>query len=336
MSKLGIALVGLGPGAQPHLQSLSELQYLVNVRWAVCRNISAADVGSLKGKVELTSNLGVVLADNHVHIVLVATPASTHLDIAAQCLAAGKHVLVEKPLDISLARAEKLVLLGQQSGKCLGVVLQHRFRPGAVRLRQALESGDLGELQSAALSVPWWRSQAGYYDKNGRGTRERDGGGVLLTQAIHAIDLFRSLVGVASVDAAKAITTRIHQIETEDMVTALLTLGNGAPGSLWATTAQYPGYPERIEMIFEKASVSLTGGQLDIAFHDGRHECVQAEGKSGSGDCIMDFSHEAHQALMKDFVEAVHSGRKPLASGEEALATHRLIDRILEVSKGFG
>ncbi len=333
MSRLGVALVGLGPGAQPHLQSLAELQEQLDVRWAVCRNTASADLGLLTGATQLTSRLDAVLADPGVHLVVVATPASTHLDIAAQCLAAGKHTLVEKPLDVSLERAEQLVRLGKESGKNLGVVLQHRFRPGAVRLREMMASGTLGELQSASVSVPWWRSQTGYYDKNGRGTRERDGGGVLLTQAIHAIDLFRSLVGVSHVHAAQAITTRIHAIETEDLVSALLTLGNGAPGSLWATTAQYPGRPESLEMIFANASVSLTGGRLDAWFHDGRQICVEAQGGAGSGDSIMDFSHQAHKALIQDFVDAAQAGREPIASGEEALATHRLIEQMLSVAK---
>lgn len=335
MKRVGIALIGVGPGAQPHMQSLAELADLVDVRWAVCRNVQAAQLGPLAGHARLTADLDEVLADEAVEAVIVATPASTHLEIAARCLQAGRHALVEKPLDISLERAEQLVRCGEASGRLLGLVLQHRFRPGAVRLQQLLQSGELGALQFASVNVPWWRSQEGYYAKAGRGTLARDGGGVLLTQAIHAVDLFRSLVGVRSVVAAQAVTTSIHPIETEDLALAMLTLGNGAPGFLWATTALYPGRAESLELVCSAASARLVGGALRVSFHDGRQIEVAAEGKSGSGDNIMDFSHEAHKALIRDFVEAVRSGsgRKPLVSGQEALETHRLIQTVLEVAR---
>lgn len=332
MKKLGVALVGLGPGAQPHMQSLADLGAEIDVRWAVCRNIGAADLGPLAGMAQLTDRLEQVLADASVDVVIVATPASTHLDIAAACLEAGKHTLVEKPLEVSLERAEELVRRGAASGRRLGLVLQHRFRPGAMRLRELVHSGALGAVQSASVTVPWWRSQEGYYAKAGRGSFLRDGGGVLLTQAIHAIDLFRSLVGVREVVAAQATTTAIHAMETEDYASALLTLGNGAPGFLWATTALYPGRSETIELICSQASATLCGGQLKVSFHDGREEQVEAEGKSGSGDNIMDFSHEAHKALIADFLEAVRRGRDPMVSGQEALETHRLIQRILSAA----
>ena len=333
MKRIGVALVGLGPGAQPHVQSLAELQHELDVRWAICRHPSAAEPGALPASARITSDIQQALDGKDVDMAIIATPAATHLEIAGRFLDAGKHTLVEKPLDVSLARAEELVRRGERSGRQLGVVLQHRFRPGALRLAALLASGEAGTLQSACVSVPWWRSQSGYYGKAGRGTRARDGGGVLLTQAIHAIDLFRSLVGVRTVDAAQAITTAVHQIETEDLVSALLTLGNGAPGTLWATTALYPGRPESIEMIFDRAALNLTGGRLEVSYHDGCSLVVDAEGKSGSGDNIMDFSHEAHKALIQDFVQAVRSGRTPAVSGADALQTHRLIERILEVAR---
>jgi len=333
MTTLGMAIIGIGAGATPHLQSLAKMSGDVTVRWALCRNLQAARLGPLDGVPKLTSDLDEILADPRVDAVIVATPASTHLDIATRCLDAGKHTLVEKPLEVTLDRAERLVRHAAASGVRFGSVLQHRFRPGAAHLRQLMASGELGALQSASVAVPWWRSQTGYYDQPGRGTFSRDGGGVLLTQAIHAIDLFRSLVGVREVVAAQAVTTAIHDIETEDHVSARLTLGNGAPGLLTATTAIYPGRAEALEFIFAKASASLVGGALAVHFHDGRKIVTEAEGKSGSGDNIMDFSHEAHKAVIQDFVQAIREGRDPAVNGEEALETHRLIQGILSAAK---
>lgn len=332
MSKPGVALVGLGPGSQPHVASLADLRDDIDLRWAICRDPARVPPGPLDGWVAPSTDLDAALADPRVDVVIVATPAATHLEIAGRSLDAGKHTLVEKPLEVSLARAESLVRRAEASGRRFGVVLQHRLRPGAQRLRALLEQGSLGEVQAATLSVPWWRSQAGYYDAAGRGSRARDGGGVLLTQAIHAIDLFRSLLGVRRVLAAQAITTDIHTMETEDYATALVTLGNGAPGSIMATTASYPGRAESLEIIGRHGTARLEGGCLDVHFHDGGHIAVQAEGKSGSGDSIMDFSHEAHRALLADFLDAVRRGREPVVTGHEALLTHQLIEDMISTA----
>ena len=329
MKKIGIAIVGLGPGSEPHLASLAALQDRVDVRWCVTQGGAPQRQALLPASTRFTPDLNEVLADADVDAVVLATPAHTHLAIARQTLAAGKHTLVEKPLDISLQRAEELVQIAEASQLCFGVVLQHRFRAGAVRLRELVASDALGQLQAGMLQVPWWRSQAGYYAQGGRGTRARDGGGVLLTQAIHSLDLFRSLVGVRKVVAAQVITTAIHQMETEDFVSALLTLGNGAPGNLMATTAMYPGRAESIELVFTEANVSLMGGRLQVHYHDGRTEVVEGDAKTGSGDSIMDFSPDAHIALHRDFLDAITHKREPLVSGREALLTHRLIEEIL-------
>jgi predicted dehydrogenase len=327
--KLGIALLGVGPGSEPHLQSLATLADSVDLRWALARSNPDKARAAVPPSTRVTGDLQEILGDPLVEAVIVATPAYTHLEIASATLAAGKHTLVEKPLDVTLARAEELVGRASAHGVQLGVVLQHRFRPGAQRLKELLDAGTLGAVQSAVLQVPWWRSQEGYYAKAGRGTLARDGGGVLLTQAIHAIDLFRSLVGVRAVVASQIATTAIHEMETEDFASALLTLGNGAPGVLVTTTAMYPGRAEVLELVCRHATATLEGGTLRVQYHDGRSETVEGEAKSGSGDSIMDFSPDAHVALHRDFFGAVAQGRAPTVTGAEALATHRLIDQIV-------
>lgn len=328
--RLGLAMVGLGPGSQPHLKSLVDLQDRVDLRHAICRRPAHADLGPMKGRLQASADLDAALADPRVDAVIVATPASTHLEIAARCLDAGRHVLLEKPLEISLDRAQALVERARNSGRRLGVVLQHRMRPGSQRLRALLRQQDLGDVQFASVRVPWWRPQVGYYDQAGRGSRTRDGGGVLLTQAIHALDLFRSLVGVSAVHSAQATTTAVHRMETEDYAAALLRLGNGAPGLLMATTAMYPGAPDVLEIAGTRGSASLAAGRLQVRWHDGREELVEAEGPGGSGAAIMDFPHDAHRAVIADFLQAVVEDRDPLITGEEALATQRLIEQILQ------
>jgi predicted dehydrogenase len=263
-----------------------------------------------------------------VEAVLVLTPPAAHLEIAERAFAKGKHVLVEKPLELNSVRAEQLVAAGRRAGRRLGVVLQQRFRSAGMTLRALLESGRLGSIEAASVVVPWWRPQS-YYDEPGRGTMARDGGGVLLTQAIHTLDMFRSLVGVRRVVAAQARTTALHRMDTEDYASALVELGNGAPGTIMATTACYPGKPERIEVIGSQGSAMLEGMSLRAALLDGRVVEEISEASTGGGASIMDFPHDAHRDLLADFLDAIVQNRDPRVTGEEALATQKLIDDIL-------
>jgi predicted dehydrogenase len=326
--KIGLAVVGLGPASQPHSKSLIDLADRVEVRWAASRTPERAAAYAREYPFPTTTDVEAAIADPAVEAVIVLTPPASHLEVAAGCLAAGKHVLVEKPLELSVERGRRLVEAAERSGRAFGVVLQHRFRPASLRLKAALDGGELGAVQAAHLAVPWWRPQS-YYDEPGRGTMARDGGGVLLTQAIHSLDLFRSLVGVDDVIAADVRTTALHRMETEDYVAALLRLGGGAAGTLMATTAAYPGHPERIEIIGTRGHASLVGGALRLAFLDGREEVVEAEGKTGSGASIMDFPHDAHRAVIADFLDAITAGRQPVVTGREALESQELVERVL-------
>ena len=327
-----IALIGLGRGAEPHAKSLLDLAGRVNVKAAASRTEARTRVFADRFGFPVTTDIDRVIADPAIQAVIVLTPASAHLEIAERCLRAGKHVLVEKPLELTVERAEELVRAGRQAGKRVGVVLQHRFRPASLRLRAAIDAGELGQITAAWMLVPWWRSQA-YYDEPGRGTMARDGGGVLMTQAIHTLDLFRSLVGVRQVIAAQAVTTAVHRMETEDFASALVRLGNGAPGTIIATTAAYPGNPERIEITGSKGMASLVGGGLRLSAIGGVDETIAAEAGTGSGAGIMDFPHDAHRAVLTDFLDAIEQDRDPAVTGEEALASQRLIADILAAAR---
>ena len=328
MTRLVVGVIGLGPGSEPHAKSLHELAADVEVRLAASRGADKARAFHDRFGFPVTTDIAAVIDDPAIQAVLVLTPPAAHLEVAERCFAAGKHVLVEKPLELTVARGERLVQVGRAAGRRLGVVLQHRFRPGAVQLRALLETGALGTVVAASMTVPWWRPQS-YYDEPGRGTMARDGGGVLLTQAIHTLDLFRSLVGVRDVVAAQICTSALHRMETEDYASALVRLGNGAPGTIMATTAAFPGSPERIEIIGSKGTASLVGGGLEVRLIEGEDLVMPAEGSTGSGASIMDFPNDAHRAVLADFIAAIREGRDPLVTGEEALDSQRLVAAIL-------
>jgi predicted dehydrogenase len=325
---IGIAVIGLGNALQPHARSLVDLADRARVVWAAATSgTRLKDVADRYG-FPTTTDVTRAIGDPAVDAVLVLTPANAHLPVAEAAFAAGKHVLCEKPLEASLERAERLVAAGHRADRRLGICLQHRFRAGSRRLHELLTQGALGTVQAATLMVPWWRPQA-YYDEPGRGMKARDGGGVLITQAIHALDLFRWLVGVASVEAAQVRTTALHRMETEDYASALVRLGNGAPGTIIATVAAYPGSPEWIHVIGSEGTARLEGSSLRVSFLDGREEVLADASGSGSGANVMSFSHEAHKAVLSDFLDAIEHGCAPAVPGEEALATQRLIEAIL-------
>jgi len=177
----------------------------------------------------------------------------------------------------------------------------------------------------AEVCVPWWREQS-YYDEPGRGTYERDGGGVLISQAIHTLDLMLSLTGPVSYVAAMAHTTSLHQMESEDYVSASMKFSSGAVGSLVASTAHYPGGAESITLHFSQCVAHLQSGVLTLTWRDGREEQFGETSTTGGGADPMAFTHTWHRSIIEDFSNAVRTGNKPCVTGREALQVHALID----------
>lgn len=323
-----IALIGLGMAVAPHAKSLVDLEGRVEVAYAYSRSEARRRAFAERFPFPLADDLDAIAADPRVSAVMILTPPNTHLELVERFATAGKHILLEKPLERSTERARQLVEATEAAGVRLGVVFQHRFREASEALRQRLADGVLGELAAANIICPWWRPQS-YYDEPGRGTLERDGGGVLITQAIHTLDLALSLTGPVAEVAAICGTSRVHRMATEDFVGAGLRFAHGALGALLATTAEYPGFPERIELIGTKATAILASGMLDLRYHDGRAEQIGEASGTGGGADPMAFPHDWHRALLTDFLDAIDQNRDPRITGRQALAVHRLIDAVL-------
>jgi predicted dehydrogenase len=329
MKKARIAIVGLGMAVVPHAKSLIELSDRVEVAYAFSPSPARRAKFAETFAFPQCQSMEAVLNDRSIDAVAVLTPANTHLDLVRRCAVAGKHVLVEKPLEITTARAEEMIADCRAAGVTLGVVLQHRHKPAVKRLASALASGELGMLVGASALVRLWRPQS-YYDEPGRGTRARDGGGVLITQAIHTLDVLLSLVGDPQEVMSYAATTPVHRMECEDLVCAGVHWGSGALGVIEATTAAHPGAAERIELTGTRGTASLAGTALELRWHDGGSETMAADGSAGgAGADPMAFPHDYHRSVWRDFLDAVQSGGEPRANGEEALRVHRLIDALL-------
>src|SRR5690606_21682585 len=331
--RFGIGVVGAGMGAKPHALALQALEDKVNVLGVYRRDAARrAEFCATYGFAE-ADDYDTLLADPRLDAVLVLTTPNAREDIVARAAAAGKHVLMEKPVERTLAAAQRIVANCDAAGVRLGVIFQHRFRRASRYLAEAVAENRYGRLEAIHLVVPWWRPQAGYYDQPGRGTLAQDGGGVLITQAIHSLDLMLSLCGEVSAVTAMAKTTRLHRMETEDFVSAGLEFANGAVGAVMATTASFPGGSESLTLNFARATATLTAGNLTIRTMAGETITEGETSEGGGGADPMAFPFDWHAAQIADFVDAVRHDRQPLSNGHTALHVHRLIEAVTASSR---
>jgi predicted dehydrogenase len=331
VSAPGIALVGLGMAAQPHVLAVRELEAAGTACFLGGFSPSAArrDAFAQRWNAPVFDSMDALLAAPGLALVIVLTPPGAHLPVVEAVAAARKNVLVEKPLEITAARAKALVETAERHGVTLGVVFQHRFRPAALRLAQVIAEGGLGQLLSASASIRWWRDAA-YFGQPGRGMKARDGGGVLLTQAIHTLDLLLHLAGPVERAAAFARTSPLRAIDTEDTVAACLRFCNGAIGALDATTVAEPGFPERIEIAGAEASAVLVAERLEIHRRGMPPEVLDRGLAGGGGADPMAFDHGPHRAMIAEMLAAITEGRAPMNAGATGLPVQLLIEALLE------
>lgn len=337
---VGVAMIGTGMVARTHVLAIRDADVPVRLVGVLSRHPERASAFAeeaaerLGQDVEVFDTLGSICRDARVDVALILTPPDARRSVIEPLAGAGKAILLEKPVGRTLAEAQEVVALCEGAGVPLGVVFQHRMREASVAARRLVEGGTLGALGLAEISVPWWRQQD-YYDEPGRGTYARDGGGVLISQAIHTIDLALTLTGPVSEVIAMTGTTPLHRMEAEDVAIAGLRFANGALGWLTASTASFPGAAEGITLHFEKASLRLAEGVLRVHWRDGRIETHGAAATTGGGADPMAFTHDWHTWVLEDFVRAVIAGREPSISGRDALPAHELIHAIT-ASAGAG
>lgn len=330
-----MAVIGAGLGSAPHFHSLQDLAGEAELVYVYGRSTERLAGVKVPAGARKTTRLEDILEDASIQAVLVLTPPNTHLEVVQRLARAGKHVLVEKPLETDLNRANALVEACEEAGVTLAVMLQHRLREAAVALRALIAAGELGELVSATAAVRWWRPQS-YYDEPGRGTLARDGGGVLITQAIHTLDLLLNFIGMPERVTGIASTSAVHRMEGEDTAAALLHYGHGAVAVVQATTAAYPGFPERIELNFTRGTATLEGGEMRAAFQDGRTVSAGEPQASGGGADPMAFNHAAHRTVLQDFIRAVKAGTAPAVTGRSALDVQQVIEAVMASSQAGG
>ena len=245
------------------------------------------------------------------------------IEIAA---AHGKHIQVQKPMSVNLETARKMIDVAKKAGVVLGVVSQHRFDDSTLFVKKAIADGRLGKILQADAYVKWWRSEQ-YYSRPIKGSWAVEGGGALINQAVHQVDVLLYLIGgVQELFGFWQIAAR-HKIESEDVVTALLKYRNGATGVIQASTAFWPGYSERIEIHGTKGTAIFTGDKLtawDVENDSGDPAPVERDVMSGSSD-PMAIPLTPFERQFRDFGEACKKGVAPLVSGEEGYKALELV-----------
>src|SRR3990170_3902406 len=252
----GFGIVGCGMISQFHARAIAEVRGAKLVACCDTRAESADKFAAANGCTAYHS-LDAMLADKAVDVVTIATPSGLHMEPAVAAAKAGKHVIVEKPLEVTLKKCDRIIRACEQDGVQLATVFPSRFHDSSVKLKRAIEGGRFGRLTVGDAYVKWFRTQQ-YYDSGAwRGTWALDGGGALMNQAIHSVDLLAWLLGPVVEIQANAATLAHVRIEVEDTVVATLRFANGALGVLEATTAAYPGYLKRIEVHGSEGSAVL-------------------------------------------------------------------------------
>jgi UDP-N-acetyl-2-amino-2-deoxyglucuronate dehydrogenase len=294
--------------------------------------------------------LGEMLSGAELDVVCVCTPSGMHAGDAIAALEAGKHVVIEKPVDVTLEAADRLLEVQRETGRKVAVVSQHRFDAATLAVHRAISKEQFGRLTMGSAEVRWWRSQS-YYDSGGwRGTWELDGGGVLINQAVHSIDLLQWLMGrVVEVTAYTGLLAH-ERIEVEDTAVAILKFENGALGTITATTAAYPGLTARIAVHGDRGSAVIDGDEL-VYFHaaeveqeakahgrcDNQAERVMeqyGEGFAGPGAGADPTNLSmAHRDQISDFVRAVEDDREPSITVEEGRKPLAIIAGIYESAR---
>ncbi len=331
-AKTGVAMVGLGMVSPTYAAALEGLSDRISLRGVMASSPESA-ARWIERHPGLTTRAYAsaeeIAEDDAVAFVILATPPNARESFVETLAAAGKPILMEKPVERTLDAAERLCEIAEAHGVSLGVMLNHRARPAAIALRDRIADGAFGALLTVEVSIPWWRPQS-YYVEPGRGTYARDGGGVLISQAIHTLDLMLSFTGPVAEAIALVATTGFHRMEAEDFVSAGLRFRNSAVGSVFATTASYPGRGETITLGFAKATARLDTNMLTLDWLDGRSETIGQATASGSGADPMAFTSDWHRDMIADFADALAEGRPPRVPCREALGVHRLIAALEE------
>src|SRR6266496_2161842 len=342
-SKLRFGIIGCGVIGHIHAKAIATLPdaQLVAVVDTV---LKPAQKLMEEFHVKHYGNLQEMLAREHLDIVDICTPSGQHGEHACQVMRGGVNVIVEKPLEITRAAIAEMLRVQQETGVKLAVISQHRFDPDTIKVHDLVEAQAFGRLVLGNALVPWWRSQAYYDSRAWRGTWELDGGGVLMNQTIHSIDLLQWLMGPVK-SVCGYTNTLVHRMETEDVAVAVLRFVNGALGTITATTGAYPGVTTRIEIFGDKGSAVIENDNLAYlhlarddkqgigAYGATPQERKKADDSGSTSQNPAALSAASHALQIADMIRAIRENGMPLVDGYAARHPVEIILSIYESAR---
>ena len=322
-----VGLIGTGAIAQKHAQAYKNIGFEL----LICsnRNVVAGDAFAAVNGVVFTPVFEDVCRHPDVDFVDLCTLPEMRLPVVEACARFGKHIQVQKPVAADLATARKMIDTAKQARILLNVVSQHRFDDSSIFLSEAIGAGRLGRLLQCDCYVKWHRPPQ-YYGRPGKGTWRSEGGGALINQGIHQVDLLRWFAGPVREVSGVWQLGALHRIEAEDVVSAVVSYASGATGVIQASTAFWPGYPERVELHGTKGSAIITGDRLtswDVIQDSGPPPPLNPVIQSGASD-PMAISLQPFERQFLDFATAIKTGHEPSVSGEEGYRTLEIVDAV--------
>ena len=340
---LRFAIVGSGMIAEVHARALAELGDAARLQVVVGRNASTTAALAARYGAVATADLAAVLADGEIDAVIDCGPSGARADLAVRALRAGKHVVLEKPIALTLSDADRIVAAERESGRRVAVISQHRFDHSTRRVAAAITSGGLGTITSAIASCAWWRGQSYYDSAPWRGTWALDGGGATMNQAIHVIDLMVFLLGRPSEVFAYTGLLAHRRIEVEDTAVAVVKLPGGALGIIHATTAAYPGLDTSLRVYGDRGSAVISDDEL-VFLHENPGAAPEIGMAAGQAELNQVTEEDrlpsrptplgpAHRAQLADFVDAVRSGRPPSVGSVDGRAALSVVLAMYESAR---
>lgn len=322
-----VGLIGTGAISHKHAQAYRNIGFEITV--CTNRNPESGEKFAEQYGGRFVPTWEEVCASPDVDFVDVCTFPDFRLQPLLACAAAGKHIQVQKPMALDPGTAREMIQVAREAGIVLNVVSQHRFDDSSLFLHKALAAGRLGKLLQIDCYVKWFRSDD-YYSRPIKGSWAVEGGGALINQAVHQVDLVRWLAGPVKELTGEWQLGARHKIESEDVVNALMRFESGATGVLQASTAFWPGYSERVEIHGTRGTAVITGDKLttwDVLEDHGEAAPLATEVASGASD-PMAISLAPFERQFLDFADAIRTGRRPLVSGEDGLAALEIVDAV--------
>lgn len=336
----GFGIVGAGMIAHFHARAIAELSN-ASLMGIYSINKNKSDDFAKKHHCAVYATLAEMVSNPEIDIVCICTPSGMHLEPAIASIAAGKHCLIEKPLEVTVERCDNIIEAAQKAGVQIGVIFPSRFYDASRQLKKTIDENRFGSLVLGDAYIKWSRSAAYYASGLWRGTWKYDGGGALMNQGIHSVDLLQWVMG--PVESVQSVTANIRHkgIEVEDTVVATLKFRNGALGTIVCSTAVFPGSLKRIEIMGTEGTAILEEDHLikwqfqnENADDEGIRKGMKADAVSHGGvSNPSDIGFVGHQKQMEDMMQAIETGGQPFIDGIEGRKSVEIIIAIYESAR---